>query len=885
MATLSPSLAISICGCRNCGALKPSKLTLATQSKKGSLGFPKTNDPGRSLLRSQVASNGAHRRKPILAVEAKSRPSSQEVVAPGIEVEDPSTVSTYHFRTQFGGSVKVSVGKKKNSNYVVYIEVSSLELEIRDCRLVMVWGIYRSNSSSFLPVNSLDPDSPSRDDGTMDNSFLQISPGKFIVQLAFEARQPPFYLSFLLKPMRSGVDVSGGLEIRSHRKTNFCVPVGFHPGSPTTLGLSYSADGSMNFALVSRTAQSVVLCLYDDDSKVDKPALEIDLDSYVNRTGDVWHASIEGGRTFQIYGFRCIPKGIDRSKVDRVLLDPYAKVIVNPLMKGKTSLLQNKYLGRLCKEPDFDWTGDVHPNLPMEKLVVYRLNVARFTQNQSSQLYSDVLGTFAGVIEKVKHLKDLGVTAVLMEPIFPYDKQQGSYSPLHFFSPSNLYGHSGGSTFAINSMKEMVKTLHANGIEVFMEVNFTHTAEYGAIQGIDDSSYYHHGKKVNGSGSNSALNCNYPVVTSLILDCLRYWVSQFHVDGFCFLNASSLLRGFHGESLSRPPLIEAIAFDPLLSKTKIVADFWDPREMLSKETLCFPHWKRWAEINTKFCHDVRSFLKGEGPLSSLATRLCGSGDIFSNGRGPAFSFNYVARNSGLSLVDLVSYSSDELLAAEVSWNCGEEGPTSKTMILERRLKQIKNYLFILFVSLGVPVLNMGDECGQSSGGSTSYLHRKPLDWSLLSTGFGIQTTQFISFLSALRGRRSDIFQKWNFLDVENIEWYGNDQSPPKWDDPSSKFLAMALKADRSKSMIDPESGYLKKGDIFMAFNAGRKMVSVLLPSAPEGMEWRRLVDTGLPYPVFFSGNGEPVDEQMQGLVVYEMKSHSCVLFEASSCDD
>ncbi|CAN1855324.1 Isoamylase 2, chloroplastic [Linum perenne] len=847
MRTLSPSLPIS--PCRSCDPLKSCKVAVSGDRLFGIRRI------------GEIGSNGVHRKLSLGAVNANfSRPSVREIFAPppppaaAIEAEELKNGSSFLFRTEAGWLVKVSVSKKKmkkkKEKYAVCVDVSSMELGMNgDCSKVkLVWGMYSSDSSDEMIVDTL---------------LMRNSISGFSGELEFEEEQSPFYLSFILKSV-SGIDGSE-LEIRSHRKTKFCVPIGFGRGSPAPLGLSFPADGSVNFALFSKNSKNVVLCLYDDAS-IDKPALELDLDSYVNRTGDIWHASFEDVSKFHSYGFRC--KGIegdtDQSNAGRVLLDPYAKAIVDSKLDDHG--LSKNYLGRLCKELDFDWSGDVHPNLPLEKLVVYRLNIKRFTQHRSS----NVVSGFAGVADKVKHFKDLGVNAVLIEPIFPFDDRKGPYSPHHFFSPSNLYGSSssGDSMSAISSMKEMVKRLHANGIEVFMEVVFSHTAESGALQGIDDSSYYY---------DSESLNCNYPVVTRMILDSLKHWVAEYRIDGFCFLNASSLLRGFHGESLSRPPLIEAITFDPLLSRTKIVADFWDPQMMLMKEEARFPHWKRWAEMNTRFCNDVRYFIRGEGHLSSLATRLCGSGDIFSSGRGPCHGFNFISRNSGFTLVDLVSFSSGDNLAHELSWNCGEEGPTGKTLILERRLKQTRNYLFILFVSLGVPVLNMGDECGESTGGSGN---RKPLDWNAFSAGFGIQTTEFISFLTTLRARRSDLLQKGNFLDEKNIEWYGNDQSPPKWDDPSSKFLAMGLKTNKPESSEEQT-----KGDLFMAFNAGRKSADVALPRAPEGMKWRRLVDTALPYPGFFSNDGEIADEDFGGSVVYEMKSHSCVLFEAGNGDD
>ncbi|CAM8971278.1 unnamed protein product [Rhodiola kirilowii] len=763
------------------------------------------------------------------------------------EVDQVRDFASYSFHTVGGGLVKVSVGKR-SSNYVVFFEVSSMPLDIR--KLSLNWRV------SNLPIDYEGFTTGAKSE-PKEKTFKQISSGKFSLDLEFKASETPFNLSFLLQDSDNAV-------IRSHRKTSFCVPVGFTRGSPSPLGLSFTRDGSVNFSLFSKCAESVVLCIHGD-SGVDEPALEIGLDPYVNRSGHIWHASLKCDPEYTSYCYRC---KTNTSGSGHFVSDPYAKVV----RKSGFHLL-----GQLCKEPFFDWDGDVRPNIPKEKLVVYRLNVKHFTVDKSSQLPHDIAGYFSGLIEKLTHFKNLGVNAVLLEPVSSFHDQEGPYFPCNFFSPSNLYGSFNQSMSAINSMKEMVKAFHAKGIEVLMEVVFSHTAESGALQGIDDSSYYLKEKSLETANS---LNCNYPVVQQMIIDSLRYWVTDFHIDGFCFINASSLLKGVHGEILSRPPLVESIAFDPLLSKTKIIADSWNPHD-LALEDVRFPHWKKWAEVNSRFCKDIRNFLRGEALLSDLATRLCGSGDKFSDGRGPAFSFNFISRNSGLSLVDLVSFSKDKVLASELSWNCGKEGPTTKTKILETRLKQIRNYLFILFVSLGIPVLNMGDECGQSTGGSISYSKRKPLDWNALKSSYGIQTTQFISFLSSLRIRRSDLLQRREYLEVENIDWHGSDQCSPKWDNPTSKFLAVTLRADVEETEPGSEASSVK-GDLFLAFNAADHPENVVLPPPPPSMEWQRLVDTALPFPGFFSLDGEPLLEELHGLLAYEMKSHSCTLFEARS---
>lgn len=694
--------------------------------------------------------------------------------------------------------------------------------------------------------------------------------GALAAELSYDGARAPLHVSFTL------ADATGA-EIRTHRGTSFRVPVGVGRGCPSPLGLSRSKDGAANFAVYSKSAKGMVLCLFGGGG--DEPALEIELDPYIHRTGDVWHVSIESVEGYVSYGFR---SGLFAMfGIDRPLLDPYAKVIgdfvpAESVNEDGLAVPAVRCLASLKNAPSYNWGRDKHPCLPLEKLVVYRANVAFFTKDRSSGLADDVAGTFSGMAAKVEHFRHLGVNAVLLEPVFPFHQVKGPYFPYHFFSPMSLYSSECSSVSAIKSMKDMVKTMHRNGIEVLLEVVFTHTAEGGAecqmisIRGIDGSSYYI-ADGIAGCKA-SVLNCNHPVTQKLILDSLRHWVLDFHVDGFCFINAPFLVRGSGGEGLSRPPLLEAIAFDPVLSKTKIIADPWSPLD-ISNVQFPFPHWKRWAEMNTRFSMDVRKFLKGEALISDLATRLCGSGDLFSS-RGPAFAFNYVSRNSGLTLVDLVSFSSDEL-GSEFSWNCGEEGPSENNAVLQMRLRQIRNFLFILFISLGIPVLNMGDECGHSAAGSTSYKDRGPLNWKALKTTFVKEVTGFISFLSALRSRRADIFQRREFLKLENIHWYGSDLSEPRWEDPTSNFLCMHINAELDEKLPDSTGG-----DLYICFNANEESASATLPAIAEGSMWLRLVDTSLAFPGFFSRGSSPEIHQVLGFSSYQVKAHSCVFFES-----
>ncbi|CAN6449874.1 unnamed protein product [Victoria cruziana] len=727
-----------------------------------------------------------------------------EIVAPAdksIQSLSQEKVFKYSFWTELGGQVKVLV-RRKDLTYELKVEVSLLPAGTGDHELFLNWGMFRSDSSSWvvperqsLPPGAICVKLESGQDSVQmpferKNSYL------FALSLSFKLETAPFYLSFVLQSQPNAS--SKGSWIRNHLRKNFCVPVGIGRGFPEPLGATLCDDDGMNFAIFSRNAETVVLCLYGE--KGSTPSLEIELDPYVNRTGDIWHVSIENVDRYSCYGYQC--KGTtlwddgSRFRKPHVLLDPYAKIIRS-------------------------------------------LNTGQ------------------------------GVNAVLLEPIFPFIEEHGPYFPYHFFSPMNSYGPRGDGVSSSNSMKAMVKALHENQIEVLLEVIFTQTAEGRdsasqaiSFSGIDNSSYYIVERNPE-SGAVRRLNCNTPVVQRMILDSLRHWVNDYHIDGFFLVDAASLVEGPSARVLTRSSLIEAIAFDPVLSKTKLIADGFSPSEALHKD-ISFPHWKRWAEVNPKFCYDIRKFLRGEGLLSNVATRLCGSGDLFSDGRGPGFSFNFIARNFGLSLVDLVCF----------SWNCGEEGASSKSNVLEVRVRQIRNFLFILYVSLGVPIVNMGDEYGQSTGGSSLYISRKSFDWRGLHTDFGIQTCHFLAFLSALRKEKYELFQRKNFIEADYLDWHGPHLTEALWSDTSSKFLSVTLKREKGE-----RGSKLTAGDMYLAFNACESSIAVALPQLPAELTWFCLVDTALPYPAFFSMKGTPFD-QPAVRPSYEMKSHSCALFEA-----
>ncbi|KAL3693914.1 hypothetical protein R1sor_007565 [Riccia sorocarpa] len=781
-----------------------------------------------------------------------------------------------------GGQVVATVTKLSKKKYSVSIQIDA---GFGDS-LLLHWGLFRSNSTDWV---LLDPeDAPPGTKYTkakneaMRTPLSSDSTGLQRLELDFDASKAPFYVAFVLfRPAQGDVPEKW---IRSAHGGNFCIPVGIGKGKPEPLGLTWERSGSVNFALFSKNAANVILCLYKEDST--QPVMEIDLDRCVHRTGDVWHAQLESVGEFTRYGYRC--KGDvswesgNRYQARNVLLDPYAKILA-PFLPGQEGLPSPALaLGSLKRDNvQFDWEDDFYPRIPLEELVMYKLNVASFTSDESSGLEEAVRGTFEGVAQKVQHLLSLGVNAVVLEPVFEHEDCRRS--PLSFFAPAACYG-SGDSFSASLSLKKMVKELHKHGIEVILDVVYSHTAEGGddaprniSFRGVDNSIFYildGFGKVVPSElGTPNAFNCNHPFVQRLIVDSLRHWVEEYHVDGFVFVNGEALITGPHGQQLSRPVLVEAISFDPVLASSKLIVDNLSPFTRLEK-SLAFPHWKRWCEWNTSFRNDTRRFLRGEaGFLSRFATRLCGSGDIFASGRGPSYSMNYVTSSCGFTLADLVSFSESDGASSEFSWNCGAEGPTEDPFVLESRVKQVRNFIMAIFLSEGIPVLNMGDEYGHSKGGQITLDESlSQFFWSYLESDFGKQITRLIKSLVDLRGRRKDLFQRTHYAAPGSVTWHGADSQEPQWDAQTCCFLAARLFAGTQEC-----AGGQDVADLYIAFNPQGDAVLATLPECAKGMAWYRVADTSLPYPDDFVPDGVQITSSVVG--TYEVQSYSSVILE------
>lgn len=636
------------------------------------------------------------------------------------------------------------------------------------------------------------------------------------------------------------------------------------PGKPFPLGATPTPIG-VNFAVFAGCATAVTLILKMPGEKY--PCREIPLDPRQNRTGDVWHVHVAGEQEFQ-YRYRVDGPQNGHSKYDphKMLLDPCARAFSD---------------GGLWGSPDREsWYSSVvrsfsnlEPLLltPIQDTVVYEMHVRGFTRHKSSRVKRP--GTFRGIVEKIPYLRELGITAVELLPVCEFDETDNEnrdpvtgeplknfwgYSTLGFFSPKASYAGSDAKQGPIVEFREMVRALHRAGIEVILDMVFNHTGEGDLkghtvnFRGLANSVYYlldEKGRYRNFSGCGNSVNCNHPVVRDFILDCLRYWVVEMGVDGFRFDLASSLTRGRNGEPLADPPLIERIAADPVLSHVKLIAEPWDAGGLYQVGS--FPAHGRWGEWNDKFRDDVRSFLKGDNDKAyAMALRLIGSPDVYA-GRSPCHSLNFVTSHDGFTLCDLVSYNSKhnerngernrDGSDNNRSWNCGVEGPCDDPVILSIRRRQMKNFLAVLFLAHGVPMLVAGDEFARTQQGNNNpYCQDNEIswiDWSCIR--HNAEILRFTREMIAFR-KRHPVLRREKFRSEESghqgVQWHGTKIDRPDWGYHShSLALLLEGKADGDD-------------DIYLAINAYWKPLVFEIPPAPSGRLWHLLADTSQPSP-------------------------------------
>ena len=560
------------------------------------------------------------------------------------------------------------------------------------------------------------------------------------------------------------------------------------------------------------------------------------------------------------------------------LLDPYAKAVAGQSKWGAQNL--HHYRARVVKN-DYDWGALKFPGIPMSDLVIYELHVRGFTQHFSSGVTSP--GTFSGIIEKIPYLKELGINAVELMPVFEFDETLGAreykgktlldywgYNSVSFFAPNTSYSASLEFNREGGELKRLIHALKENGIEVILDVVFNHTAEGDqnghifSFKGLDNNVYYMlkpDGTYYNYSGCGNTLNCNHPIVRQMILECLRYWVVNYRIDGFRFDLASILGRNEDGSPMNQPPLLHLLAFDPILSNVKLIAEAWDAGGLYQVGS--FPAWSRWAEWNGRYRDDMRSFLKGDSGLAySAVMRIAGSTDLYDPSvRGYHASVNFITCHDGFTLYDLYSYNtkhndSNGWHGADGaddnrSWNCGVEGDTDDPAIISLRHRLIKNACAVLLCSRGTPMFLAGDEfCNTQFGNNNPYCLDNEvswLDWSMVEKNRDV--FDFFRFMIAFRKghpalRSTTAECSCGFPDVS----YHNEHPWNQDFEYDSRVIGVMFAGKH-------ESG----GDdvVYIAINAYWEARTVWLPQLPDGMRWRFDVDTGADNPTGdFSGEKE-----------------------------
>ena len=656
-------------------------------------------------------------------------------------------------------------------------------------------------------------------------------------------------------------------------------------GRPFPFGATL-VPGGVNFSIFSSHATSCTLVLFDKHAP--QPTAEIPfLDEfhignvYCMIVFDLDYESIEYG--YRLDGEKDFSRGhwFDKSKI---LLDPYAKVIGGRDVWGKPPNHQDIYPHRArIFVDDFDWEDELPLEIPPEDQIIYEMHVRSFTRHPSSGVKPNHQGTFAGIMAKIPYLKELGVNAVELMPIFEFDESENifvnpetgenlcnywGYSTVGFFAPKAGYAATGKVGMQVDELKNLVKQLHKNGIEVILDVVFNHTAEgdehgpYISFRGIDNKTYYMltpEGYYFNFSGCGNTLNCNNPIVRNLVLSCLRYWVSEYHIDGFRFDLASILGRSPWGEPLANPPLLESLAFDPILAKCKLIAEAWDAGGLYQVGS--FPNYGRWAEWNGRYRDCLRHFLKGDGCAENMALRIQGSPDLYAwQGRSPATSINFVTVHDGFTLMDLVSYNHKHNHAngednrdgsnENFSWNCGWEGATDDPEITKLRHRQIKNALAILMVSQGVPMILMGDEMGRTKqGNNNTYCHDNELnwlDWTLLDKNadlfkFTQHCIAFRKMHPVLRHKSHFQYRDYMGSGYPDISWHGTQAWKADLSS-HSRTLAFMLCGKHARG------GTVEDNYIYVAMNMHWETHWFELPGLHPGMSWYVFANTAVPSP-------------------------------------
>ncbi len=645
-------------------------------------------------------------------------------------------------------------------------------------------------------------------------------------------------------------------------------------GQSDPLGATVYPEGA-NFSIFSKSSSKIELLLFEAEDDP-QPSRVIPLDPVKNRTYHYWHIFLPGIKPGQIYGYRAHgpfepQRGLcfDPTKV---LLDPYGKGVVVPKIYSRFQASEPgentaSAMKSVVADPRaYDWEGDAPLKRSFSETVIYEMHVGGFTRNPNSGVVGEKRGTYAGLISKIPYLQELGITAVELLPIFQFDEQNcppglvnyWGYCPVSFFAPHQGYSSRQPPLGPLNEFRDMVKALHLAGIEVILDVVFNHTAEGDCrgptlcFRGLENSAYYildpAIGNYANYTGTGNTLNANHPIVRRLILDSLRYWVKEMHVDGFRFDLAAILSRDESGRPVENPPVIWDIESDPALAGTKLIAEAWDAAGLYQVGNFIGDSWKDW---NGRFRDDVRSFLKGDrGSVTNLPARLLASPDLYGHReRETEQSVNFVTCHDGFTLNDLVSYNEKRNHAnreenrdgsdRNLSWNCGVEGPTDDPEVERLRNRQVKNFFTITLLALGTPMLLMGDEVRRTQrGNNNGYCQNNEIswfDWSLLQKHQDLH--RFVRQLISFRAQRDMNREHFTLsltqlLKRARIHWHGIRLNQPDWsvDSHSLAFTAWSL------------LGRFMLHVMFNAYWEPLRFESPPLKEAPE-RSWRRLVDT------------------------------------------
>jgi len=650
-------------------------------------------------------------------------------------------------------------------------------------------------------------------------------------------------------------------------------------GKSHPLGATILCDG-VNFSVYSKNCTVMELLLFDNADSA-HPYWVITLNPNHNRTGNYWHVFVPGLKPGQIYAYRAhgpyMPgKGLlfDPGKI---LLDPYGKAVAVPdgysrsAACGMGENISTAMKSVVVDPRAYDWEGDTPLKRPFSRSVIYEMHVGGFTKNPNSGVSPEKRGTFAGLIEKIPYLKELGVTALELLPVFQFDWQDcpeglvnyWGYSPVSFFAPHHAYSSRGDPLGALDEFRDMVKALHREGIEVILDVVFNHTAEGDhrgptlSFKGLENGVYYilndGGATYANFTGTGNTLNANNPIVRRMIVDCLHYWVEVMHVDGFRFDLASILSRDESGCPMANPPILWDIDSDPVLAGIKLIAEAWDAAGLYQVGSFIGDSWKEW---NGKFRDDVRRFLRGDnGSVRNFATRLLGSPDIYGHEeREPEQSINFVTCHDGFTLNDLVSYNvkhnekngedNRDGYGDNLSWNCGVEGPSDDGDIEHIRNRQVKNFLAITLISLGAPMLLMGDEVRRTQmGNNNAYCQDNEVNW--FDWTLPEKHRDVFRFCRHLIRRRlhwelsteTTVVSLNQLLRRARIEWHGVRLRRPDWNDDSHSIAVTTWSHDEHLMY-------------HLMFNAYHEALEFQLPPAPPHTTsgWRRMMDTFLESP-------------------------------------